>query len=383
MSQLARRSDAPARDPITEALSVYKPEQYNILTPVSAIDRIPDEMRVRVAIVKVNTDNETYPLPGGGGKRALNKTALDKIASALGIRWVQSYQSDDWNDPHRIRFTAEGNFMDFDGMVKNVIKSKSIDLRGERNWKEDDCGDDTKEYLRQARASEKKNAEKFKREYSEDRAMDSAWDRILSARRHIVALAESGACNRVIRSAAAIASAFKPEDLNRPFVIPALVPDPDMSDPMTRQMVNAQRLGITGMLFGNQRNQPTQERHVIQGEVEHSPALPNGQPDPDPGGMDDAPDPWDAPEESQPAQSEDPDPAICFFPLETEILNSLTGDRFKYCNQVTWYANKVLMAHGHEKGYLLLKKHGGGIDPETASLEEIAAFGKSLKELLT
>jgi len=379
MSQLARRSDAPARDPITEALSVYKPEQYNILTPVSAIDRIPDEMRVRVAIVKVNTDNETYPLPGGGGKRALQKVALDRIASALGIRWTHSAQTDNYNDPHRVQFSVEGEYIDFDGMIKNAPGTKEIDLRGEPGWPEEDLGKDTREFIRQAIASEKKHAEKYNRTPNLDKAVASAWDRILSARRHIIALAESGARNRAIRYSASIQSAFKPEDLTKPFVVPALVPDPDMNDPETRRMVNARRLGIPGMLFSQRPSNigPT----VIDGMKEERPSLSPAKTEEESAVPEENSDPWDSDEPETP-ENDEPE-SIAFFPIDEDLLSQMEGRRRDYVARVDLYARSIVSQYGEKTGSELIKKHGSGIDPETASLDDLMAFGKALKSLIS
>ena len=62
--------------------------------------------------------------------------------------------------------------------------------------------------------------------------------------------AETKAANRAIRAFLGIKGAYTWDEAARPFVYPALMWQPDMTDPEVRRMVTATELGIVGQVYG-------------------------------------------------------------------------------------------------------------------------------------
>lgn len=279
-------------DPVSSALAVFNPSQFNLLVPITHIDQLPEMHRLSIRQVVVNPDTETYPIPGGeAGKEkvALSKVALDKIAMAAGIQWIpnQCGRVDDTNDPYFITYRVAGLIRNFDG--QSVIigpKEKTVDLRGEPGWPEERLGSDTREFLRQAT---KKTPSKWEvpRGASSSTCRDcgnqafwiktdkgknvlvdpdgfchfdtcpaktekgpAGWDRVFQARQHILSLAESKAKARCIREAMAIPIQLTKEQAAKPFVVASLVLAPDMNDPDVKRAAIAHMFGASAALYG-------------------------------------------------------------------------------------------------------------------------------------
>ena len=219
---MAKETKALAKieGPVEEALQKYDPSRYNLLTPITSIDRLPEMSRLSVRVVPVDTSD------GGGdcyhsklfmksNERAPTKVLLDKIAAAAGITWIQSRRIDDRSDPYLCEWEAIAEMVDFDGTKRRIIRSKGVDLRDG------------------APAVQGMSPGMLKQQ-----------------RTDIATLAESKTCNRVIRSALAMKQKYTAEELKRPFVIPRLVPDMDMTDPVVKEAVIQHRLGAERQLFG-------------------------------------------------------------------------------------------------------------------------------------
>lgn len=246
------------KDPMETALAPFDASKYNLCAPVTAIDRVPDMYRISVRVVTVNPETETYPIPGENRdnpdhKVGLAKVALDKIASAGNIQWLpgQCGQIDDWKDPYRVKYRAVGLMKNFDGESRIISAEKVIDLRGKPGDPEDQMGADTQEIIRVAK---KKNRD--------------PWPQIAQARGQIHSLGESKSKNRAIRSGLAIPVAIPKSQVKKPFVIPALVLQPDMSDPEVKKAAIAHMFGTTAALYGPTPVSVHREPEVIDVEPE-------------------------------------------------------------------------------------------------------------------
>lgn len=263
---LAKRAD----DPVGQALAAYNPGKYNILTPIMTIDRLPQMARLSVRVVQADTREGAGDAYHSGvfmksNERAPSKVLLDKIAAAAGLTWLPAGcgRTDDGTDPYVCEWRMTGEIVDFDGTRRRIVRTKRVDFR------------DGSPQLAPMKPGQ-----------------------IPQQRSVIVELAESKAANRVIRAALSLKQKYTVEELQRPFVIPRLVPDLDMSDPVVKQMVVAQRLGAEQQLYG----------------PPSGPALPAHEPDvidADPGDDDEGPHEMEvlgaaAPEPEQPDEPEAP-----------------------------------------------------------------------------
>lgn len=168
---------------------------------------------VRSTMIDADPEHgEVYKSWERPGELALTKVGLTKLGQLGGVVWVASVRTDDRKDPYLAEFHAEGKIQDIDGTWHNAQATRTINLN-----------DGSPE------------AEKMKP------------NELKKARQNIAALAESKAKNRVLRELFGIAQSYKPEELNKPFVVLKLAPD--MEDPEVRRLVQAQQLGLEKMLF--------------------------------------------------------------------------------------------------------------------------------------
>lgn len=203
-------------------------ERYHLVTPATRCGTIPDGCEIMMSQVLVNSDiklGEVYPITGGGGKLGLGKVTLEKIGNAYGITWdpQQSHREDDASCPEYCEYTAVAHYFDFDGREQTVFGTKSIDLRrGSAMW------EDAHERAR-AKAIDKALTENDNRPLNseqERRAIEVGYEKAESelrhARIHILALAQSKARLRAIRSIG-LKSSYTKEELEKPFVAAKII----------------------------------------------------------------------------------------------------------------------------------------------------------------
>ena len=274
------------RNALEDLLAQYQREKYNFATPITVLDQVPPMHRVSVRVVQIDPKTETYPIPGGD-KVGLGKTALDKIAAAAGISWSPERcgQIDSYNDPHRCKYRAVCTVQDFDGRRRTVFAEKEVDLRGEPDWPVERLGVDTREFIRVADNKapfhmdvpagtrgakcrdcgaeifwvEMKNKRKMPLDPNGDShfatcpakvKLPAGWERVYQQRSNIHSLAESKAKLRCIRAALGVPVSMSEEQAAKPFVVPALVPDLDTTDPEIKRMMAASLLGATEAMYG-------------------------------------------------------------------------------------------------------------------------------------
>src|SRR3989442_2469381 len=218
---------------LVELLQAFKRlrARVNVCFPVMKPDLIP--ALSAVALRPVAIDPRTERTPQGRcvsadiyydpqtAEYGLTKRALDKIAAAAGMSWHPLFTGrvDDRSDPAFRTYRACASVRNLDGTPRLLIAHKTLDLR--------DGG-----------------------------PHGLTADELPAARLHIDALCESKAMNRVIRQYAFLKGRYTAEELQKPFVIAALVlvgPAPGDDPELKRAWVNAlvqQRMGATSLLFG-------------------------------------------------------------------------------------------------------------------------------------
>jgi len=203
---------------VQDALS-HVQHQANVLAPMTTLDYLPPDHVVGFRVVLFDADGQWDGKSNGtwyrvdGGKLALHRSALDKLAQAAGISTVDSkievigpYQ---WKCTHTVQLKG------FDGQTRRIVRSKVLDL-----------ADGSPEAGKAGRG-------------------------LANARAHGPQLCESKAANRAIRAALGLKGAYTPQEARRPFVFPVLTWVPDQDDPEIRRMVAAKELGLVDQLFGS------------------------------------------------------------------------------------------------------------------------------------
>jgi len=345
-------------------LDAVRRKEVNLVSPTLVIDELPAMMKLSVRMVTIDPQNETYKAPGSS-KVCLHKVALDKIAATAQVSWEIIEQADDWNDPHRVKYRVAGWVKNLDGSLRKLQDIKVIDLRGEKGWPDEDLGSDAREYIRTTRTGD-------------------PWTRIYAARQHIDSLCVSKAKNRAIRSLG-VPVAMPMEQAVKPWVVVALVPDYDTSDPEVRRMLVAHQLGSQAALYGPPAGvalSPGAPEIDVTDMVEDVDAVPDppapevidAEPDPP---EDTTTDPWDEGEVLTPELP---------LPVPEEILMRIpTHDeqRMRYLGRINEYARRILQLQGEVTGALTIDKIAAGFDPLESSIDDIVAVGRALKEVVT
>ena len=153
---------------------------------------------------------EVYNSQEGKGMLALTKIALQKLAKLAGVKWVYTRRVDGRVHPHIAAYVAKGTMRDVDGNTIEETKTGDIDLR-----------DGTPQ------------------------ALEKTADQLKMARRHIAALAETKAMDRVIRALLGTRS-YTADELRKPFVILKLALDPN--DDRVSRMLQEEEVGISKAL---------------------------------------------------------------------------------------------------------------------------------------
>jgi hypothetical protein len=200
--------------------------EYNLVAPATRVGDLPPGCGVSMSVLRVDpriTNPASKQGPDvyqvDGGKLALQKHVLDRLAAAVGVAWDPrtSGRLDDGRDAHYCRYRASGVYRDFSGRTLAVSGEYELDLRD---------------------GSERSN---------------TTPKNLGNMRKFIVARAETGARTRAI-SAMGIKRAYEPHELDKPFVIASLHFDGRSADPETQRILTQETaramLGGTAALFG-------------------------------------------------------------------------------------------------------------------------------------
>ncbi len=236
--------------PLHEAMQKAS-KNANLIAPIVAIDQVPVFFEWSLRVVKIDSRSmqkggEVYHV--GGGKNALGKSALAKLAHAARITWdgARSGRLDDASDPHYVHFRAVGYFPDYDGRnLLEISGEKILDLR------------DGSAMVQKLQAESR----------------DSGERRIREMRAFILEHAESKARNRAIRQALSLKSGYTEEELRKPFVVPALVETGRCEDPELRRMYMEKKLEGAGLatraLYGKETPLAPADTQVIDVKAEN------------------------------------------------------------------------------------------------------------------
>jgi hypothetical protein len=211
----------------------------NIVMPVAIMDFIPPMTRVSIRPLMIDTEikERTYKKSGGGtgtawqgtdtyrdmkfceeNERALSKVGIVKLFNAAAISIAFSDRIDDASDPYYCNWRVVVDIPQPDGKIQRRIANKVIDLRPG------------------AAAITKLSGPDLENQ-----------------RLRITEYAESKALNRVARDAMGLRQKYTVEELQKPWLIPVLVPDLDITDPEIKRMVAAKQLDIVNAVFGGRQ----------------------------------------------------------------------------------------------------------------------------------
>lgn len=216
----------------------------NVLAPLTQIDYIPPDYQIALRVVAfdaVFSDTQVKERSNGtfyavdGGKLALHRSALDQLAAAAGMTWQPHLckRIDDGRQKHLWSWQMAATLRTFDGTVRQIVRSRTVDLR-------------------------------------DGSAEIDGWTdkRLVGARTHGAALAESKAANRVVRAALGIKGGYTKAEAAKPFVFPVLIWSPPPSAEVSR-MIAAKELGLVEQLYGA-GGAPSGSEQVVHGAAYRS-----------------------------------------------------------------------------------------------------------------
>lgn len=335
----------PIADPgqLREVLARIE-EHCNMVLPVENAGYIPAGYQVSLRSVLLVEDRDTYTdrqfcKPG---EAALSKVGIMRILQSAGGSVVETRRTDGRDNPNYWDYSARVNVPGPDGLPRQFVASKEIDLTDGS-----------------ALAESAKSPAHLRK-----------------MREHGCAMAESKAINRAVRLALSLPQKLTRDELHRPFVTLTLVPALDMTDPEVRRMVAAKALGLERLLFGAGRP-PSPETMTLEADTNPAPpALTAGVTDVDP---------WDA--DAGAAAAGQSTPAAAGPPYSAEQLADVDGLRRAYLDRVNELCAALYDARGDKAAVDIARAVGGvaravgGVDLLTAELSAVARVGQALAAL--
>lgn len=215
----------------------------HLVGPAPSCPRIAEDCEVMFSRVLVNSDataGEVYKVSGFGenAKLALGKAPLEKIAMAAGITWDPSLsrRDDNGSNPYYCEYTAVGEVFDYDGRRMTLIGTKAVDLRdGAAMWQDAHERARDKAIAAAEEANDNRDLSSDQKRRALDDGYRNAEKEIRHARIHIVALAQSKARLRAIRSIG-LKPSYTADELTKPFVITKLIWTGRTNDPVKSEI---------------------------------------------------------------------------------------------------------------------------------------------------
>jgi hypothetical protein len=326
--------------------------QCNLITAMAAPDFIPPMHRVSFRMVVVDhavdsrgsgSDCYRSTLFCKDNERALSKIGLLKILEAAGGSLVDTRRTDDRSDPHYCEWSVAIRLPTLDGKTREFRATKEVDYR---------------------QGSTQLHGMKD--------------GQIRGARAHIVSHAESKALNRAIRGGLSLKQKYTIAELDRPFIVPALVQDLDVSDPEIKRMMVSQMLGARGALYGND---PEPQPALLAGAaadgddfdgpvIDVSGMAEDDDGAPDSGGAD----PWDEPGASATGTA----PTV--FPIDLDQVPRNDPDRYEWLGRLNVIWEELVGAVGHDQAAAIAAPHLPEGSPVSWPLDEsVASLGQAMK----
>ena len=244
---------------VTDLKKKYPANKYNRLLPSTLIGELSPLQKMSIEVVRIDPDPEHKEIYEVGVEKskdgqwrqryALSKTALDKIAHTIGISWIpgETRRVDDRSNPRLVEFKAVGILKKTDGTLQVLSGTKEIDLDAMEN----ELRLKLKEMARRGKIRKGREVLKAGTQACTDEIEYRVLKRMVEVQKHKVALAESGAKNRAIRSLG-LKSSYYEEDLQKPFVVPRIDFNPELAlaDPQLKREIVREAMAAGTQLYG-------------------------------------------------------------------------------------------------------------------------------------
>ncbi len=230
-----------------------------MLVPTLTIQEISPFHKPVLEIVRINPNKdagEVYEIVQGSGDFSLRAVSLQKIGYAAGLIWNARGcgRTDDGSNPNIISYRAEAAVRKEDGTYMPLSAEYMLDLE----VIEQEIRDSYEKKSQTLMQDKRKKGERWTEEDRKNYVEKSLRRDMLQKRKFRLQLAQTGAMDIVIRKILGLKGTYKKEELEKPFVVPKIAFNPDVSDPKVRELLLKQGLDATNILFG-----PPSEKTMI------------------------------------------------------------------------------------------------------------------------
>lgn len=237
-------------------LNDFPPDRFNVLIPGDMTMQMSPFLRPVARQVKLSKrpiDGDVYPItqrkqgddwvPTEVGISAVGLAKIGSVAGTLDVPQA-SGRVDNGSDPKVVTYRATMAYRLPDGEPRLLVRECTLNL---------DAIEDEIRAQKQAKADKSKGTNY---EWSAAKLEAEVQKELVLKRRFKERLAETGAKNRCYRAIFAIKSKYAPDELDKPFVIAAVIPD--VNQPELRERLLDRATSATAAVFGpgEQRQEP-------------------------------------------------------------------------------------------------------------------------------
>jgi hypothetical protein len=231
---------------LTANIEELQKKNYNILLPVTRFASQNELFVPRLDIVVPDINAGDFYKQGSKkvGNAWVDILApsgafLNKIASAANIQWHPDKCGHTVVEKNRVVYKAVAALRQADGQWRTITDEYELDLE----VVEEELRMDYKKKAKTQTFQEKMKKESMELE-------DYIMRDLLQKRRHKLALAASGAMNRVIRKALTLRSTYLADEAKNPFAIARFDFQPDYNDPTVRRYASIAAIQAQNDLYG-------------------------------------------------------------------------------------------------------------------------------------
>lgn len=230
-----------------EVLEAYPEARFNQLLPTQQVRQVNPYLVPDIEVVQLGEDDIYHDSQMADGQFAPNARGLAKLAQVAGITMLDSRRMDAGRDPDVVEWRVEVEMTTPSGRTLRAFGTKRIDI-----------GQLAETTNREGRKPTKARLDK--------------------AREHMVAMAETKAFNRAVRSLLSLHGSYPKTRLLKPFAVLRYVPD--MSQPEVRQAFLGQLLPASNALYGPANGNGNGTPQLTTSEPEVAPEAPEEDPAP-------------------------------------------------------------------------------------------------------
>lgn len=208
-------------------------QAVNVISPVSTFAQADRNWSPAVSIVELDSELHGYPLPGG--KRGLNKQALETLGKAAGVLYTRTARvpREELQVGELWAYRATVGFRRSDGTVDEVTRERGFHGEAERTDIEDAV----------------RGSDRFKTAAAQDAEIKKRW---IFELRFGPAKTESKAINRALRAGLQMPSSLPPAAFSKPFLVVGFNFTPDYSDPEIKRALIAIATNAQAAIYGTE-----------------------------------------------------------------------------------------------------------------------------------